>query len=62
MQVESLKETTNDVLNDLKTWCTLTLSTFSSIICLSVVPIFILFKKRVKKHLDIYDLIVSVES
>lgn len=31
------------------------------VIVVSIIPIYILLKKRVKRHIDIYDLIVSVE-
>ncbi len=31
-----------------------------AIIVLTIIPIYVFLKKRVKKHIDIYDLIVSV--
>jgi hypothetical protein len=32
-----------------------------AVIVLTILPIHLLLKKRVKRHIDIYDLIVSVE-
>jgi len=31
------------------------------LITVAIIPVYILLKKRVKRHIDIYDLIVSVE-
>ncbi len=32
-----------------------------AVVVLTIIPIYVLLKKRVKRHIDIYDLIVSVE-
>lgn len=32
-----------------------------AVVVFTIIPIYVLLKKRVKRHIDIYDLIVSVE-
>lgn len=60
MNVSDMLNVVTATLNTLLIECILMITSFTIIICLSIIPIFIFLKKKVKKHIEIYDLIASV--
>ena len=59
-QVDYIVQTISDAIDKSILWNIIYCSIIAIVFLLSIIPIYYLLKKRVKKHIDIYDLIVSV--
>lgn len=60
-QTDSMQQIISETINKTITYNIVFLTVFSILICVSIIPINALLRKRVKRHIDIYDLIASVE-
>lgn len=59
-QVDYIVQIISDAIDKSILWNIIYCSIIAIVFLLSIIPIYYLLKKRVKKHIDIYDLIVSV--
>jgi hypothetical protein len=59
-QTDPIQQIISQTINNTITYNVVFLAVFSILICVSIIPINALLRKRVKRHIDIYDLIASV--
>ena len=59
-QTDSMQQIISQTINNTITYNIVFLTVFCILICVSIIPIYALLRKRVKRHIDIYDLIASV--